>query len=92
MEGWPHPAEWLKRTDGHDWVCYSIAGYHRIFDTLGEYYLPCLSYPSNTIWTYNPFGDAQVQKALGAFDRLISSPGGPSDDCLPTYLYLIQRL
>lgn len=80
---WPHPAEWLKRTDGNDWVYYSIAGYHRILDTLGEYYLPCLSYPSNAIWTYNPFGEAQVQKALVAFNRLISSLKGPTENCLP---------
>ena len=24
---WPHPAEWLKRSDANDWVFYSIAGY-----------------------------------------------------------------
>ncbi len=70
---WPHPSEWLKRTDANDWVYYSIAGYHRIFDTLGEYYLPCLSYSSNTIWTYNPFFDTGVKDALLAFDRLIPS-------------------
>ena len=70
---WPHPSEWLKRTEANDWVYYSIAGYHRIFDTLGEYYLPCLSYSSNTIWTYNPFSDSGVKDALSAFDRLIPS-------------------
>jgi hypothetical protein len=67
---WPHPAEWLKRTDANDWVFYSVGRYHRLFSFLGEYYLPCLSYPSNSPWEYNPFGDFTIQKALAAGSRL----------------------
>jgi hypothetical protein len=67
---WPHPAEWLKRTDANDWVFYSAGRYHRLFSFLGEYYLPCLSYPSNSPWKYNPFDDLTVQKALAAGSRL----------------------
>jgi hypothetical protein len=83
---WPHPSEWLKRTDGHDWVYYSIGGYHQILDTLGEYYLPCLPYPSNTIWTYDPFKMTAIRDALAAFDRLIPSLKEPCDNCLPSEL------
>ena len=76
---WLHPAEWLKRTVANDWVYYSIAGYHRIRDTLGEYYLPCLPYPTNSIWTYNPFGESMILGALEAWSQLQSclqrSPG-----------------
>ena len=39
---WPHPAEWLKRSDADDWVFYSVGGYNGIYHLLGEYYLPCL--------------------------------------------------
>ena len=67
---WPHPAEWLKRTDANDWVFYSVGRYHRLFSFLGEYYLPCLSYPSNSPWKYNPFDDFIIQKALAAGSRL----------------------
>jgi len=67
---WPHPAEWLKRTDANDWVFYSVGRYHRLFSFLGEYYLPCLSYPSNSLWHYNPFEDFTIQKALAAGFRL----------------------
>jgi hypothetical protein len=67
---WPHPAEWLKRTDGNDWVFFSVGRYHRLFSFLGEYYLPCLSYPSNSLWEYNPFSDFTIQKALTAWSRL----------------------
>ena len=67
---WPHPAEWLKRTDANDWVFYSVGRYHRLFSFLGEYYLPCFSYPSNSLWGYNPFGEFTIQKALAAGSRL----------------------
>ncbi len=67
---WPHPAEWLKRTDANDWVFYSVGRYHRLFSFLGEYYLPCLSYPSNSPWDYNPFKDTHIQKAFEAWSQL----------------------
>ena len=69
-QDWPHPAEWLKRTEADDWVYYTAGGYRGIFHTLGEYYLPCLSYPSNSVYGYNPFGDDNIQKALRAWTRL----------------------
>jgi hypothetical protein len=67
---WTHPAEWLKRTDANDWVFYSMGRYHRLFSFLGEYYLPCLSYPSNSLWQYNPFEGVPVRNALAAGFRL----------------------
>ena len=69
---WPHPSEWLKRTDANDWVFYSVGRYHRLFSFLGEYYLPCFSYPSNSPWEYNPFGDFIIQKALAAGSRIVA--------------------
>jgi len=92
---WPHPAEWLKRTDADDWVFYSIAGYHRIFDSLGEYYLPCLPYPSNSIWTYNPFAEIAIQKALRAWvqlqNTLRTSRGGGTPSHINSFLDLVAR-
>jgi len=67
---WPHPSEWLKRTDANDWIFYSVGRYHRLFSFLGEYYLPCLSYPSNSLWEYDPFEDGAIRKALAALSRL----------------------
>ena len=67
---WPHPSEWLKRSDANDWIFYSVGRYHRLFSFLGEYYLPCLSYPSNSPWDYDPFGDSSVRNALAAGCRL----------------------
>ncbi len=64
---WPHPAEWLKRTLGNDWVYYFSGGYTNVFDCLGEYYVPCFSYPSNTLWTREPFQDKNVQDGLKAW-------------------------
>ena len=71
-QDWPHPAEWLKRTDADDWVYYSTGGYRGIFHALGEYYLPCLSYPSNSVYGYNPFADSNIQKAFSGWSRLLA--------------------
>jgi hypothetical protein len=67
---WPHPAEWLKRTDANDWVYYSVGDYNGIFSLLGEYYRPCFPYPSNSIWQSNPFADPAVRQALTAWSEL----------------------
>jgi hypothetical protein len=77
---WPHPSEWLKRTAGHDWVYYYAGGYADIADCLGEYYLPCLPYPTNSLWARNPFADRPVREALAAWRKL---PGLlPEPGCL----------
>jgi hypothetical protein len=68
-EGWPHPAEWLNRTVANDWVYYSAGEYGRAYDYFGEYYLPCLSYPSNSIMGGNPFNDRAVRSALEAWEE-----------------------
>lgn len=68
---WLHPAEWLKRTDANDWVFYSTGGYTGVVDVLGEYYRPCLPYPSNSLWEYDPFSDANVLQAIEAYAELV---------------------
>ncbi len=67
---WPHPQEWLKRTKGNDWVYYFSGGYSDIFDCIGEYYLPCFQYPTNTLWKRDPFRDGSVQRAIRAWQNL----------------------
>ncbi len=67
---WPHSAEWLKRTVLNDWVYYSTCGYTGAFGFLGEYYLPNLSYASNSILGGAPFEQSPVQKALAAWQAL----------------------
>lgn len=70
---WPHPSEKLKRTDGNDWVYYSvgdISGDKGIISWFGEYYLPCLPYPSNPIWEINYFSNPEIMKAFGAWPQL----------------------
>ena len=69
---WPHPAEWLKRTAGNDWIYYSTGGYRGVFAMLGEYYRPCLTYPSNAVWAYDPFADPRIEQALNALADLKS--------------------
>jgi len=92
---WPHPAEWLKRSDADDWVFYSAGGYNGIYHLLGEYYLPCLPYRSNSIWTYNPFIDSDIQQAFTAWTQLLTDLSTLGTNGIPTriknFLSLISR-
>ena len=68
---WPHPAEWLKRTIGNDWVYYSTGSYYSgVVDLFGEYYLPCPAYPSNSLFRENPFARRGVAAALQEVARV----------------------
>jgi hypothetical protein len=70
---WPHPAEQLKRTDGNDWVYYSVGDKstgHGVVSWLGEYYLPCLPYPSNPIWRVDYFANPDIMNAFAAWAQL----------------------
>lgn len=72
-ERWPHPSEFLKRTDGNDWQFYSVGrviGYKGIVDCMGEYYIPCLPYPSNSVWEFNPYTDPDILQAFAAWSQL----------------------
>jgi hypothetical protein len=82
---WPHPAEQLKRTDGNDWVYYSVgdvSGEKGIISWLGEYYLPCLPYPSNSIWDINYSSTPGVMNAFAAWAQLFGSLHGTAKDRL----------
>jgi hypothetical protein len=67
---WPYPAEWLKRTAGNDWVYYSAGDYKGIYDLLGEYYYPYLSYPSNSILGDNPFESTRLTSVISSWTAL----------------------
>lgn len=70
-DSWPDQNEWLKRTIANDWVYYASGGsYNRIFSLLGEYYLPCFSYPTNTIFRQEAFQEDLLPGALDALSRL----------------------
>ncbi len=67
---WPHPAEWLKRSAGGDWIYYSAGEYREIYDLFGEYYVPRLSYRSNCIFSNDPFQNDLVKATLQAWGSL----------------------
>jgi hypothetical protein len=82
---WPHPAEQLKRTDGNDWVYYSVgdnSGENGIVSWLGEYYLPCLPYPSNSIWQIDYCSNPDIMKAFAAWSQLYGNLYGSRRDRL----------
>lgn len=82
---WPHPAEQLKRTDGNDWVYYSVgdkSSEHGIISWLGEYYLPCLPYPSNSIWEVNYLSNPGIMLAFAEWSQLYANLYGVRKDGL----------
>ncbi|MCF8097772.1 MAG: radical SAM protein [Desulfarculaceae bacterium] len=81
---WRHPGELLKRTDGNDWVYYSLGTVGgNIKGLLGEYYLPCLPYMSNSIWEFNPFTDMNIMQALGAWAQTYATLAETPMDGMP---------
>jgi hypothetical protein len=67
---WPHPAEWLKRTQGNDWVYYSTGDYYSgVVDLFGEYYFPYPAYPTNCLFKENPFSRKNVKDAPAAVEE-----------------------
>ena len=82
---WPHPAEQLKRTDGNDWIYYTVgdrSGEHGIVSWLGEYYLPCLPYPSNPVWEVNYLSNPSIMNAFAAWSQLYGSLYGCREERL----------
>jgi hypothetical protein len=73
---WPHPAEWLKRTIGNDWVYYSTGSYYAgTVDLFGEFYMPCPAYFTNSIFREDPFRLDGVQEAMKKRDQLVVEAG-----------------
>lgn len=83
---WPHPNEWLKRTISNDWIYYSTGGYEGVYSLFGEYYLPCLSYPSNAIISTYTFEKELFEKAISAWEALIERIKAYRKDAIPEAL------
>ena len=93
---WPHPVEQLKRTDGNDWVYYSVgddSSDDGVISWLGEYYLPCLPYPSNSIWEINYSSNPQIMNAFAAWAQTYGTLCGPAGERLhPKAKGLVKRI
>ena len=73
---WPHPSEQLKRTDGNDWVYYSVGDdstENGIISWMGDYYLPCLPYPSNAVWEINYRENPGIMTAFASWSQLFAN-------------------
>ena len=69
---WIHPSEWLKRTIGNDWVYYSTGGYSGVYEALGEYYLPNLTYPTNSLLGGKPFKENEIDRIANNWYQIVS--------------------
>lgn len=70
---WPHPSEWLKRSDGNDWTYYSVGAannFSRVSDLTGEYYLPYPAYTTNSIIDYNFYSNPGIAGAFAAWSQV----------------------
>jgi radical SAM superfamily enzyme YgiQ (UPF0313 family) len=68
---WPDPQEWLKRTEGNDWIYYSTGGYAGVFEAIGEYYLPNTPYPTNSLIGGQPLSLPSVARITGSWHNLL---------------------
>ena len=71
-KNWIHPSEWLKRTIGNDWVYYSTGGYSGVYEAIGEYYLPNLMYPTNSMLGGKPFEEDGIDTIVSHWHRILS--------------------
>ncbi|MBF0231638.1 MAG: radical SAM domain-containing protein [Desulfamplus sp.] len=68
---WLQPSEWLKRSMGNDWIYYSTGGYTGVFEATGEYYLPNLPYPTNSLLGGKPLNEPAVEHLLSSWQEII---------------------
>jgi hypothetical protein len=68
---WAHPHEWLKRTQGNDWIYYSTGGYTGVFEATGEYYLPNFQYPTNSILGGHPFAQQEIRHICESWHQML---------------------
>jgi len=68
---WLNPSEWLKRTIGNDWIYYSTGGYAGVFEAIGEYYLPNLQYPTNSLIGGKPFNEPEIKKIVTQWHSIL---------------------
>ncbi len=71
-KAWFHPSEWLKRTMGNDWVYYSSGGYAGVLEAIGEYYLPNLMYPTNSLLGGKPFEEKEIHDIVTRWQDILS--------------------
>lgn len=67
------PTEWMKRTLANDWVYYASGGYNGAFDAMGEYYVPCFTYPSNSVLGGDPFKGGILDRSLQALQQTLET-------------------
>ncbi len=68
---WTDPSEWMKRTAANDWIYYSTGGYAGVFESIGEYYLPNLNYPTNGLLGGKPFDRPEVSEVVNHWHPLL---------------------
>ena len=91
-KAWFDPSEWLKRSMGNDWIYYSTGGYSGVFEALGEYYLPNLMYPTNSLLGGKPFEENEIHHIVANWHEIVSSlPDAGLPDIFSEWLQDIRQ-
>ena len=89
---WIHPSEWLKRTMGNDWIYYSTGGYSGVYEALGEYYLPNLMYPTNSLLGGTPFKENEIDEIVKNWHQIIAQlPDTGLPDAVSQWIRAIKQ-
>lgn len=70
---WPHPSEWLKRSDANDWTYYSVGAsnnFSRVKEMTGEYYLPYPAYTTNSVIDFNFYSNPGIAGAFASWSQV----------------------
>ncbi len=90
---WGHPHEWLKRTQGNDWIYYSTGGYAGVFEAIGEYYLPNFDYPTNNLLGGRPFTESTISRLKNSWYQLLTELAESLNDAQePVHRFLKKAL
>lgn len=91
-KNWLDPSEWLKRTMGNDWVYYSTGGYSGVYEALGEYYLPNLVYPTNSLLGGKPFKEEAINEIIRNWHQIISQlPAANMPENFSRWLHAVRE-
>ncbi|NLI14271.1 MAG: hypothetical protein GX425_17075 [Peptococcaceae bacterium] len=60
-----------------------VSGENGVISWLDEYYLPCLPYPSNSVWEFSYFENPGAMNALAALSQLYANLYGANRAGLP---------
>ncbi len=89
---WIQPTEWVKRSMGNDWIYYSTGGYTGVFEATGEYYLPNLPYPTNSLLGGKPLKTPSVMRITQGWHDMVQTVRSQVIHTQPTVQEFLEKV